>query len=172
MTVDELIGDYSAFLKTLSQGLDKLGVDRGEIAMMDHVCYRVESEERYQELLLNLRDVAVLLGENKIGGRLIATFELNEYLRADGWIVPYVELPAPKEGSPYTEGLEHVELVVIGGLDRFLKRHNDLHFSLKGMSKTVNPEASLKQDGISIKFHEQPLGAVVRIEKRLALVES
>lgn len=39
----------------------------------------------------------------------------------------------------------------------------------KGMSKTVNPELGLKYEGISVKFHEQQLGAVVRIEDRLVL---
>jgi hypothetical protein len=40
-------------------------------------------------------------------------------------------------------------------------------FDTKGMSKVINPELGLKTDVLSVKFHEQPLGAVVRIEQRL-----
>jgi predicted metalloenzyme YecM len=55
-----------------------------------------------------------------------SAFELREYIEVDGWTVPYLELPEPKKDSPYPEGLEHAELVVIGGLDRFAQRHADL----------------------------------------------
>ena len=165
--IAELIGDYEKFIGDIDAGLITLGIDRHEVSMMDHVCYRVETEARYQEMLGKLANVATLLGENEVSGRLIATFEFDEYLQAAGWTVPFIELPQPKEGSPYAEGLEHAELVVIGGLERFLKRHENLPFSLKGMDKVVNPEAGLKTGGISVKFHEQQLGAVVRIEKNM-----
>lgn len=152
---------------TSGPGLAAAGIDRSELAMMDHVCYRVETQERYDEMFERLSQAATLLGVAMVSERNIATFELNEYLHVDGWTVPYLELPEPKTGSPFAEGLEHVELVVIGGLDRFVKRHADLPFETKGMSKDINQELGLKTDLISVKFHEQPLGAVVRIENRL-----
>jgi uncharacterized protein len=163
----DILGDYENFIRALGEGLGARGIERDELSMMDHVCYRVETNERYQELLALLSSKARLLGESEVGGRMIATFEFNDYLRVDGWVVPYLELPAPKEGSPYTEGLEHAELVVVGTLERFIERHHDMPFSLKGMTKTINPEAGLKDGLFSVKFHEQQLGAVVRIEKQL-----
>jgi len=135
---------------------------------MDHLCYRVETQERYTELKNQFSEVAELIGENLISERNISTFEFENYLQADGWTIPYLELPAPKEGSPYAEGLEHVELVVIGDLEKFAQRHNTLPFDRTGMGKAINPELGLKAGGISVKFHEQPLGAVVRIENRLS----
>lgn len=163
----ELLGDYEAFVGGIGPGLAAYGIDRSELAMMDHVCYRVETEARYEELLDEIGTFAVLLGVAEVAGRNIATFEFDEYITADGWTVPYLELPEPKPGSPYAEGLEHAELVVIGGLDRFARRHKDLPFDTKGMGKDINPELGLKTDSLSVKFHEQPLGAVVRIEQRL-----
>jgi predicted metalloenzyme YecM len=165
----DILGDYEGFIRTLTEGLKERGIARDELSMMDHICYRVETQERYQELLVSLVHDARLLGENEVGGRTIATFEFNDYLQVDSWTVPYLELPAPKEGSPYTEGLEHAELVVIGSLERFIQRHGDLSLSLKGMSKKINPEASLKDGAFSVKFHEQQLGAVVRIENALGM---
>jgi uncharacterized protein len=161
----ELLGDYKSFIATIHKELDTLGIAREELAMMDHICYRVESVERYNELLQQFQGIAVLLGENEVSGRLIATFEFKDYLRADDWLVPYLELPAPKGGSPYAEGLEHVELVVVGSLSAFIQRHNNLSFTIS--DKLINPEAKLNDARVSVKFHEQPLGAVVRIENRL-----
>jgi predicted metalloenzyme YecM len=163
----EIIGDYVEFIGEIGKGLAAADVDRSELAMMDHICYRVETKDRYDQLLGILSETAILLGEAMVSGRKIATFELYEYIEVDGWTVPYLELPEPKDGSPYPEGLEHAELVVIGGLDRFAERHSDLTFDTKGMVKDVNPELGLKTDLLSVKFHEQPLGAVVRIEQRL-----
>lgn len=165
--MNDILGNYKEFIENINRGLGELGIKRDELAMMDHVCYRVETEQRYQELLSMFAKQAVLLSETEVSGRMIATYELVDYLEAGGWIVPYLELPAPKEGSPYQEGLEHVELVVIGGLDRFVERHSELPFSTKGMDKLLNPEAGLKAAGVSVKFHEQPLGAVARIETKL-----
>lgn len=167
----EIIGDYELFIQNIDAGLKRLGITRDEISMMDHVCYRVETIERYQEMLKKAETIGLLLGESEINGRRIATFEFNDYLQTAGWTVPYLEIPAPKEGSPYSDGLEHAELVVIGSLERFLERHKNLPFSYGGISKSINPEAGLKADGISVKFHEQQLGAVVRIEKQLGITK-
>lgn len=166
--MSQLLGNCEQFALQVSAGLKKLGISRAELAMMDHICYRVETQDRYIELKDQFLEIAEIIGENLISGRKISTFEFKDYLHADGWTIPYLELPAPKEGSPYPEGLEHVELVVIGDLERFALIHSSLPFDRGGMSKTINPELGLKVDGISVKFHEQPLGAVVRIENRLA----
>jgi uncharacterized protein len=166
-SLEELLGDYPAFIQDITDGLMRCGVLRGEISMMDHICYRVETKERYREMREKLRDFGTLLSESDVNGRMIATFEFDEYLQVDEWTVPYLELPEPKEGSFYAEGLEHAELVVIGSLKRFMERHSDLAFSRGGMGKPLNPEAGLKAEGISVKFHEQQLGAVVRAEQRL-----
>jgi uncharacterized protein len=163
----EIIGDYETFISSVSTGLKESGIQRSELAMMDHICYRVGTQDRYNQLRGALSTIATFLGETIVAGRSIATFELHSYAEVDGWIVPYVELPEPKDGSPYVEGLEHAELVVVGSLTRFANRHPELVFDTKGLAKDINPELSLKTDTFSVKFHEQPLGAVVRIEQRL-----
>ncbi len=165
----DIIGDYEAFVDNVNRGLEACGIDRDELAMMDHICYRVETGERYIEMMRDLGARAVLLGETEISGRMIATFELSIPLEAGGWQIPYVELPQPKDSSPYPEGLEHVELVTVRSLAQFEAMHPDLPFNHAGMEKKINPELGLKHQGISVKFHEQPLGAVVRIEHRLGL---
>lgn len=163
----QVIGDYETFVQKTNESLVEAGIKRSELAMLDHICYRVETLARYKELLKLLGGKALLLGEAKISGRMIATFEFAEPLGADGWRIPYLELPQPKDGSPYPEGLEHAEFVVVGSLERFLERHHALPFVTTGLGKTLNPEIGLKQEGLSVKFHEAQLGAVIGIEDRL-----
>lgn len=165
--IGKLLGDYERFVATIDAGLETAGIDHFDLSMMDHICYRVETLERYDELFKAFGKTAMLLGESEVSGRLIATFEFEEPLEAAGWRIPYLELPQPKEGSPYPEGLEHVELVVVGSLSKFEEKYGHLPFDRKGMGKDINPELGLKHKGISVKFHEQQLGAVLRIEEAL-----
>lgn len=166
--INDILKDVEPFIANINRGLDELQVDRTLLVEMDHICYRVETDERYKELVRELGQSAFLLGEHIISGRPIATFQLSEPIASGGWRVSYLEVPAPKEGSPYNEGLEHAEIVVLGGnLERFREAHVHLEdkFSDKGMNKEMNPELGLKTAGISVKFHRLPLGEVVRLEK-------
>lgn len=160
-----------SFIAATSAGLDEVGIQRQELIQMDHICYRVETNERYDELKSRAQETAELVAENQVNGREISTFEFYEPLQAAGWTVPYLELPAPKPGAAYTEGWEHVECVTSGSLERFWQRHHELPFSGEGMNKLINPELGLKvglrMGMLVVKFHEQPLGAVARIERRL-----
>lgn len=165
----EILGDYEPFVENINRGLKQVGINRDELSMMDHICYRVETNGRYFEMLSEIAKRALLLGESEINGRLIATFELYDPLETGGWVIPYLELPQPKPGSPYPEGLEHAELIPVRSLDAFRARHDDLVFDESGMDKKINPELGLKAAGMSVKFHEQSLGAVVRLEQRLGL---
>lgn len=163
----ELIGDYEPFVASINWGIDEIGIDRTDLAMMDHICYRVETNRRYCELRRQIGRTAKLLGESMVSGRMIAVFDFFEPLEVSGWKIPTLELPAPKQGSPYPEGLEHAEFVPVGSLDWFQDKYEYLPFTHNGMNKDINPELGLKHAGISVKFHEQQLGAVVRIENRL-----
>lgn len=169
--MNDIFQGVEDFIAGINRGLDELQVDRSFLTEADHICYRVETDERYRELVEQLQTSAELLGENMVGGRLIATFQLDEPLVAGGWQISYLELPAPKAGSEYPEGLEHVEFVVLGGnLERFIACHAHLadKFSHKAMTKELNPELGLKAAGISVKFHKLPLGEVVRLEDMIA----
>ncbi|RYX79448.1 hypothetical protein EON76_01880 [bacterium] len=166
--MEEILNGIEPFIANINRGIDTLQINRVYLTQMDHVCYRVETEARYSELKERLSHAAIFLSESVVNDRAITTFEFNEPLHIDGWEIPFLELPAPKDGSPYTEGLEHVEFVVRDGdLDAFQVAHPQLtdSFSRKGMSKKINPELGLKAAGISVKFHKLPLGEVVRLEK-------
>ena len=169
----DVLKTIEPFVANINRGLDEAGIDRRYLCEMDHVCYRVETDERYQELLAELTKATRLIGEPAlINGRPIATFQFPEIVHAAGWDINYLELPAPKPGSQYAEGLEHAEFVVLGGdLTRFRAAHAHLEgqFAESGMNKTINPELGLKAYGMSVKFHELALGKVVRIEQQASV---
>jgi len=154
----------------------------------DHVCWRTDSIEEYIGLVSALRsntDDFDLLIESEIGGRLIATFRLVKGIPVGDRIVDVVEIPAPKKGSPYKTGLEHMEFVIGGNklpsspmsddnhlftLDEFVRQHPQIQFNVKARSKTINPDVSMKVElddfGVcSIKFHLVPLAKVIEYEK-------
>ena len=98
----EVLGGIDEFVSTINQGIDHpdVRVDRSYLTEMDHVCYRVETEERYRQLLRQLSVATHLVAPpTMVNGRPIATFELPEPIETGGWAISYLELPAPKPGS-------------------------------------------------------------------------
>jgi hypothetical protein len=155
----------------------------------DHVCWRTESMKEYKDLTMALRHFAgaTLLIESIIGGRPIATFKLKPgiFCPESKRDVTILEIPSPKEGSPYSQGLEHVEFVLCNDgasssspindaihestLEKFMILHSDIKWNVKAKNKKVNPDVSLnlELDGFgacSIKFHLLPLAKVIDYE--------
>ena len=162
----------------------------------DHVCWRTESMAEYQDLVDALKkdpECWTLLTESEIGGRPIATFALAQHPISSVETlhqVRVIEIPSPKEGSPYKSGLEHVEFVIGDGIcedpwndkknpnnihqltfEEFIARYPDLPWSRKAQNKAINPDISLKIDlpnygRCSVKFHLMPLQEVIAVERK------
>ncbi len=154
----------SGFLRKLFDALASAGVDTKGF-VLDHLCYRVGSMERLVELRKELDATSTLLGESIIGGRAIATYRLDEPFLFEARRIDVVEVPAPKLGSPYPEGFEHAEFVVEEELLAFTERYPDLPWDLSGSTKPLNAEVRLRFDGLSVKFHRQPLAEVIEQER-------
>ena len=161
----------------------------------DHVCYRTESIAQYTTLVKALQsaeasDSFTLLVESEIGGRTIATFKLAQPIEIDSgndgrdYSIDVIEIPSPKEGSPYDKGLEHIEFVIGDGthkspmndevhaavLHAWMGKYQSISWSTKAFHKQCNPDVSLKMQvydygGVSVKFHLIPLEAVIKFEK-------
>lgn len=139
----------------------------------DHICYRVETLERYEELKKQLEGIGTKISEVPIAGRPISIFKLSTpYIYGDRQI-PCIELPAPKEGSPYPEGWKHAEFVIrlsiptdtIASLNDFMARYPHIQFKQPKVQRAVNPEATVKlSDRYNAKFHPQDIEAVIELE--------
>ena len=153
----------------------------------DHVCWRTETMPEYEELVQALQAFsgARLLIESIVGGHLIATFKLQRGIPCQRRNITILEIPSPKEGSPYATGLEHVEFVIgmedekittpinndthQSTLDAFMESHKDLPWNTKAKQKRINPDVSFKLEvedfGIClVKFHLLALEKVIEYE--------
>ena len=155
--------DPNSFLERLFAALRADGIDVPTFAL-DHLCYRVETLERYAELKGKLLEEGFLLGEHVIGGRPIATVRLHVPFTFQNRSIAVIELPAPKAGSPYPEGYEHVEFVVDMEPTEFAARYPTLDWDLSGAHKTVNADVRRNYDGCSVKFHRLALAEVIALE--------
>ena len=67
--------------------------------MIDHICYRVETEKNYQKMKSQFEHLGSLLIESEVNGRLIASYKLHQPISYKDYQIPLVELPAPKIGK-------------------------------------------------------------------------
>lgn len=161
---------------------DKI-VDGAMACAFDHICYRVPTEERYTDCKRIFSEAAHLgvscLKETLIGGRKIAVYKLPMPFIAKGSSTGYqpafqiIELPAPKEGSPYPEGWEHGEIPLVntpyrGSFDAFMGAFPQLkdRWNFSGYGKSSNNDIALKlKSGKTVKFHERALEDVIISER-------
>lgn len=158
------ISNVTMFLSDVFKKIDEKGIDVSDL-YLDHICYRVSTHERYQELKKTLEDHGKLLVESDINGRLISTYKLKDPICFEGREITVLELPSPKVSSEYKEGYEHVEFVIPCSLKEFIFRYPDISFSTKGLLKKVNKDIRLSFDSVSVKFHEISLEEVIEMEK-------
>lgn len=159
--LEKILGDPTPFLSKLFSTLRAEKIDVTGLEM-DHICYRVETLERYQELCHVLKKHGELLSEKEIAGRPISTFKLeNPFVYGERKIY-CLELPAPKESSPYIEGFEHAEFVISVDFTTFKQTYPHLCFKESRM-KSVNPELTLSFGDYAVKFHQNSLEYVITV---------
>ena len=159
--IANLLGNSKPFLNRIFSYLSKKGIEVANYKL-DHICYRVATEERYLQLKKELGHLGELLVESEIGGRSIASFKLNEPIIYKERKIDCIELPAPKKGSFYQEGYEHVEFVIDLSFEEFMAANPIIDFITKDLKKSVNPGITLKETDFSIKFHHHTLEYVIR----------
>lgn len=162
----EIIGDYEAFIEKADMLIAEHKIDTSELVQCDTICYRVETNERYDEIKRHLADIALMIDETEVNGRLISVFASEEPLRAGNWSsISYIEIPQPKPGSFYPEGIDHVQMVTRRSLLDFQKKHPDIAFGEKGLGDNLNSLLKLEGDDVAVKFHDKHMGAVIALEQ-------
>jgi uncharacterized protein len=169
--LEDVIGDYEAFLKQLLREVEDAGFDFSDFVQMDHMCYRVPTFEKYQTKKKEFLTVGKLLGEAQVNGRPISTFRLKNPVHHDQWRIDALELPAPREGAVTSEGLEHVEFVLFDSLDNFLKKYGHKQFNMNAATRSVNPEVAFRLPSYTVKFHLLNLPTVVYLEQKLGIMD-
>lgn len=153
------------FLEEVSNELQRVGVVLEDHWMWDHICYRVETLDRYAYWLQRLSQWGDLLIESEVGGRLIATFKLSQPIKFKGKTINIIELPAPKPHAFYHEGFEHIEIVCDESFDVIKKKYPRAHFNALKTKKILNPELEVKLEKYAIKFHHCSLESIIKLEQ-------
>ena len=165
------LGSPDQMLETVLNEMARLGLPTDFVC--DHICYRVETHARYEEIKTQLEGIAEKISEVPIAGRPISIFKLKMPYTCMGREIACIELPAPKESSPYPEGWEHAEFVTgvsipgdtIASLDNFISRYPSVVFKQPKTQRAVNPEASVRINALyNVKFHPQDIQTVVELE--------
>lgn len=167
-----LLGSPDHMLRTILDEMDRLSLPSD--LECDHICYRVATTDRYQELKESISKFSTLLFEPMIAGRPISIFLLNEPYVYHGRSIRCLEMPAPKQESSYTEGWEHAEFVIPhhdnaplnSTLEKFMHAHPSLAFDTRTIDKKLNPEIGLKIPPYQIKYHVRDIRDVVELEKQ------
>ena len=136
---------------------------------IDHLCYRVESLERYLILKREISNFSTMLTETLVNGRPIAVFKLDHAIEFGEYRIDVVELPAPKFGKIVTEGFEHIEVVCDVPLTELAEQYAHLNLDTGGMKKDFNQELEICIGERNLKFHLLSLESVVRLELRAAV---
>ncbi len=163
----ELLGDYEGFVANINQRFEEAGIDRiTELSLLDHFGYRTETMDEYEAALESFRTLGADMGAITIEGRPISVIALHQPIQTGGWVVPFIEILAPKASSPYPSGLEHAEFVTVQRLGDFEKQHADLQFARDAMSRRINPELKYRvpAKNLSVKFHRLSIGTVVELD--------
>lgn len=161
--------DWKITFENIIAQLKELNVEGLNIC--DHICYRVETLERYAEMKEYFQTLGQLAAETIVSGRPISIIKLNTPLSHNGYNIQCIELPAPKPGKHFSEGWEHIEFV-IEDLNEFISKHPHLDFNTKSMNRDINPELGLKlKAGLQVKFHPLHILEVISKEEELGIKE-
>lgn len=157
------------FLEKLFLSLKESQVEIAAHWDIDHLCYRVDSLNRYEELKKHFLMFGKLLIESDVNGRPIATFKLNSAIQFRSWSIDVVELPAPKPSKPTKEGFEHIEVVCDLSFGDLEKKYQYLKLDLGGLKKDFNQEFELDLGERNLKFHHMSLESVIRVEENKSI---
>lgn len=153
----------SEFIKDLFSGVSHLIKPHWEI---DHICYRTNSLEEYEEVKSRYDSLGELLIESPIGGRPIATFELNKAIKSLHGYTKLVEVPAPKTGKTTESGYEHIEVVIDDTFEELIKKDPNISWDDRALKKSLNPELEAQFGKVNIKFHYHALDCIIALEKK------
>ncbi len=156
--------EAQGFLNRLFSHLDEARVRLEPHWDIDHICFRVESRERYETRKIEISKFANLLIESKVKGRMISTFQLREPIIFSDYAIDVLELPAPKLGKVVNEGFEHIEVVCDQTFAELQTKYERLDLDTGGMNKVFNSELEIIFGPENIKFHHSSLASVVRLE--------
>jgi len=163
MKIEEIIGNYVEFLDGIFDSLNQFGVHNDELKELDHIAYRTQDIQKYDDVKEKLMPFFDEYSEKEFGGRLIFVGRFEKPLKYMQFSVSGFELLAPKNNNTFGDGLEHAEFILKESLSNFYKEHEDIKFNLNAYDRDENPELIIDFEDCAAKFHEVSLLDVRKI---------
>jgi len=160
INIDTFRSSLISFLNNIFTELKNVDLNVSELNM-DHVCWRCESVNEYDEMLELLKKHGILFHQSIHNDREISLIQLDQAISYLDRKIDLIELPSPKPSKPYCSGFEHVEFVIDDPLESWIKA-TPLPWDTKNIAKKINPDVKLSFREISVKFHPYSLAYVVK----------
>lgn len=162
--INTIIGDYQQFLGQIFAKIKQANIDMSGF-QIDHLAYRVDTLEKYEQKKQDLANFGQLISEFKVRNRPIAIFKLDQPLEYQNYTIPFLELPSPSPHHNYPEGLQHIEIIANQPLENIIKQHPNINFNLESINKPINPELKLDfEDGTTAKFVNMNMEKVIQLQ--------
>lgn len=156
---------------TIFSLIQDIGIDISLLLMIDHVCYRCISDDQYDFMKDVLHQHSQLLDESEIWWRRVSIWKLSEPFETVWWVIPCVELSAPKSDNTHPEWREHIEIVV-EDLENIYQHYKELITETKWFTKARNRDLEIEFPNsrpwwqLAVKFHEKSIEDILLEEKK------
>ena len=152
-----ILDHYTIFIEEVLEKLHEFKIDVSSFEM-DHIGYQASSNEDYDRLREEFDKLGNRISEEIVGGRRVGIYTLNNPLQYQQYIIPVIELIAPKEGQICPSALEHVEFVIQESFESFIKRYSNISWDVSAINQKDFPMVKLKLNTyIQVKFHVMPV---------------
>lgn len=163
---NNILNNCGRFLDELIQKINELGIDVFGYEL-DHIGYQASSDEDYDRLKPEFREIGELVYEDIVGGRRVGIFNLERKLKYRNYAVSAIELVAPKAGEVCPSALEHAEFVIPEDFETFMKKYPTVAWDTGAIDQAVFPLIKLKlTDHTQVKFHKTNVLKIVATQPR------
>lgn len=157
-----ILENFEQFMRGILQNIEALGVDVTSF-QLDHVGYQASTDEDYDRLRVEFDKLGNRVSEEIVGGRRVGIYELQTPLTYKQYVIPAIELVAPKEGQVCPSALEHVEFVITGDFQSFMKKYPNIKWDATKINQPMFPMITLKLTGTTqVKFHLTPVLDIIK----------
>ena len=162
--VEDVIGDYRAFVALQRSRLDSRGIDVRPYEF-SHLAFRVPEWDQYVHVRTLLERYSDANMEGVWNGRPMSMLLLKSPLQVgDGGQIPLIELIPPVHQRVYKMGMEHFGVVVGEKVEEFSHRHREVLTGQQFQNQWNEPYYILFEDFTHVKFHQRALREVVELQ--------
>jgi predicted metalloenzyme YecM len=154
----------SGFLDEFLKRIGEVGIDISGL-VIDHVAYRTESMDEYEKLKQEFSKIGKQVHENIVRERRVGVFKLNTPIKYKQYLIPAIEMVAPKAGEIIKPGWEHAEIVLKESYGEFMKKYLNLNWDTSVMNSDLFSMIKLRLgEDMQVKFHLMPILDIIRSE--------